>query len=77
MPYYQPKVPQQTNFTDCGLFLLHYMERFCLDLPEDLSRHAIDKVIMGEDWFPVEEVDGKRRKISECIDMLYHETDPQ
>lgn len=23
-----PKVPQQTNFTDCGLYLLQYAEQF-------------------------------------------------
>lgn len=23
-----PKVPQQTNFTDCGLYLLQYVEAF-------------------------------------------------
>lgn len=23
-----PKVPQQTNFTDCGLYLLQYVEEF-------------------------------------------------
>lgn len=23
-----PKVPQQTNFTDCGLYLLQYVEMF-------------------------------------------------
>lgn len=23
-----PKVPQQTNFTDCGLYLLQYVEQF-------------------------------------------------
>lgn len=25
-----PKVPMQTNYFDCGLFLLQYVEKFCL-----------------------------------------------
>lgn len=28
MPNYTVKVPQQNNFTDCGLFLLQYVEQF-------------------------------------------------
>ena len=26
--WYAPKVPQQTNGTDCGLFLLEYVQNF-------------------------------------------------
>jgi Ulp1 family protease len=77
MTSYHPKVPQQNNYTDCGLFLLHYMERFCLDLPKDLSRDYVLRHLMGEDWFPTEEVDGKRRKIASCIDMLFKEAQPK
>lgn len=28
MPNYTVKVPQQNNFTDCGLYLLQYVEQF-------------------------------------------------
>jgi len=28
LPYYQPDVPNQANYYDCGLFLLHYIEKF-------------------------------------------------
>lgn len=28
LPVYHPHVPQQSNGTDCGLYLLHYIEKF-------------------------------------------------
>lgn len=28
VPHYQPKLPKQQNFTDCGLFVLQYAETF-------------------------------------------------
>ena len=31
MPHYQPSVPKQRNYTDCGLFLLEYVEAFIRD----------------------------------------------
>lgn len=66
---YHPPVPQQPNYTDCGLFLLHYVEKFCLDMPNDLSKMAISS-LMGRDWFSSSEVSGKRRTIVKCIDAL-------
>ena len=30
-PHYQPKLPKQQNFTDCGLFVLQYAETFLLN----------------------------------------------
>jgi len=29
------QVPCQKNTWDCGVFLLHYVEKFCLDPKED------------------------------------------
>ena len=31
MPHYQPQAPKQRNYTDCGLFLLEYVEAFLRD----------------------------------------------
>ena len=71
---YHPRVPQQPNYTDCGLYLLHYVEKFCLDLPNDVSKTSVTGgSLMGEDWFPSSEVSGKRRFISSCIDSLMKE----
>jgi hypothetical protein len=74
LPMFGPKVPLQTNYTDCGLFLLHYMELFCLDLPNDLSSNFIRSELMGEEWFPESDVLGKRAHISEIIASLVRET---
>lgn len=71
---YHPRVPQQPNYTDCGLYLLHYVEKFCLDLPADVSKSSVSGgSLMGDDWFPASEVSGKRRTISSCIDSLMKE----
>lgn len=69
---YHPSVPQQPNYTDCGLFLLHYVEKFCLDLPSDVSKTAISS-LMGPDWFPASEVSGKRKAIANRIDSLLND----
>ena len=29
LPLRKPKVPQQSNGSDCGVFLLHFIEKFC------------------------------------------------
>ena len=29
LPVKKPKVPQQANGSDCGIFLLHFIEQFC------------------------------------------------
>lgn len=35
MPNYMVKVPQQNNFTDCGLYLLQYVEHFFTVSPQN------------------------------------------
>lgn len=66
MPGCSPKVQQQPNFSDCGIYLLQYVESFFrtpvtdYTLPITSLRH----------WFPEEEVRHKRAYIAELIRNL-------
>jgi Ulp1 family protease len=39
LPWVRVRVPQQNNFADCGVFILHYAELFLTQLPspQDLT----------------------------------------
>jgi len=68
----RPMKPEQENYSDCGIFLLHYVEKvfnsvaqfFWPSLP-DLS-----------DWFTIDEVGRKRGEISDLIKCLATEQNP-
>ena len=60
-PKYQMKVPIQKNYSDCGVFLLHYVEKFCL-LEEFHNINQIDG-----DWFDLSEIVEKREEIQKII----------
>ncbi|KAF7287034.1 hypothetical protein GWI33_002419 [Rhynchophorus ferrugineus] len=60
------KVPQQTNFTDCGLYLLQYVEQFFNDPIKDYNIP-----IKGIDsWFDEITVTKKREDICNLLRML-------
>ncbi|KAK9692716.1 Ulp1 protease family, C-terminal catalytic domain [Popillia japonica] len=61
-----PKVPQQTNFTDCGLYLLQYVESFFSD-PIKNYRLPIHQL---KNWFDEITVTKKREDISKLIKEL-------
>uniref|UniRef100_UPI003AACFC0B sentrin-specific protease 6 n=1 Tax=Centroberyx gerrardi TaxID=166262 RepID=UPI003AACFC0B len=57
-----PRVPQQDNFSDCGVYILQYVESFfenpipSFHLPVNLS-----------EWFPQQRMKTKRKEIKELI----------
>ncbi|CAI9589623.1 unnamed protein product [Staurois parvus] len=57
-----PRVPQQNNFSDCGVYILQYVESFfenpiqSFDLPMNLT-----------DWFPQQRMKAKREEIRNLI----------
>ncbi|OVA10483.1 Peptidase C48 [Macleaya cordata] len=63
------ELPQQENSFDCGLFLLHYVERFLEDAPVHFSPFKIEKCsnFLNLDWFPPEEASLKRAFIQNLI----------
>ncbi|XP_063235233.1 sentrin-specific protease 6-like [Bacillus rossius redtenbacheri] len=64
-----PKVPQQHNFTDCGLYLLQYAESF-FSSPITDYRIPIQTL---DDWFPEEIVNHKRQDICMILHKLMKE----
>eukprot|EP00092_Neocalanus_flemingeri_P016495 GFUD01017849.1.p1 GENE.GFUD01017849.1~~GFUD01017849.1.p1 ORF type:complete len:1547 (+),score=557.86 GFUD01017849.1:282-4922(+) len=73
-----PKVQQQPNFSDCGIYLLQYVESFFRDPIGDYSLPIrsimADRSIM--EWFTKEEVELKRHNIAELIRKLAGEQNP-
>ncbi|CAH2223082.1 SUMO1 sentrin specific peptidase 7 L homeolog isoform X1 [Pelobates cultripes] len=61
-----PKVPKQDNSTDCGLYLLQYVESFFLK-PIDNFDHPMHL----EEWFPLSVVKNKREEIRDLILQLH------
>ncbi|XP_059842598.1 sentrin-specific protease 6 isoform X4 [Hypanus sabinus] len=63
-----PRVPQQDNFSDCGVYVLQYVESFfenpipSFELPMNLT-----------DWFPQQQVKKKREEIRNVILKLCEE----
>ncbi|KAF2897296.1 hypothetical protein ILUMI_08881 [Ignelater luminosus] len=69
-----PKIPQQTNFTDCGLYLLQYVEEF---FKQPLKDYRIPMKLLKE-WFEESVVTRKREDISLLIKelMIKYNKDP-
>merc|ERR1719300_1886758 len=65
----RPKKPEQENFSDCGIFLLHYVEKIFLSLPHFFWRSSLERAT-GVNWFGAEEISKKRGEIAELIRIL-------
>ncbi|KAF0895456.1 hypothetical protein E2562_012461 [Oryza meyeriana var. granulata] len=55
------EVPSQPNQYDCGIFMLHYIERFIQEAPERLTRENLR--MFGRKWFDPEETAVLRDRI--------------
>lgn len=64
-----PKVPQQDNFTDCGLFLLQYVETF---LKSKIQNYRVPVTCL-RNWFNPQLVNRKRFDIQQLIHDLMRE----
>ncbi|RZF40329.1 hypothetical protein LSTR_LSTR006938 [Laodelphax striatellus] len=64
-----PKVPQQTNYTDCGLYVLQYVEAF-FEAPIT-DYHIPIKTL--QEWFDVDIVSRKRFDIQQLLHKLMGE----
>uniref|UniRef100_A0ACD5VT55 Uncharacterized protein n=1 Tax=Avena sativa TaxID=4498 RepID=A0ACD5VT55_AVESA len=69
------ELPQQDNLFDCGLFLLHYVERFLTDAPRFFNPMKIDvfSSFLGDGWFVPAEASLKRSLIQKLIHELVTE----
>ena len=66
MPVFCPNIPQQTNLTDCGLFLLQYVESFYQNPLENLDIPLKSL----ENWFSYDVIVRKRHDIAKLIRIL-------
>ena len=73
MPGCCVKSPVQTNFTDCGLYLLHSVEQFYKDPIKDF-RIPIKNMI---NWVPSLVVTKKREELSELLQTLIKREKPE
>ncbi|XP_075233482.1 uncharacterized protein LOC142331448 isoform X2 [Lycorma delicatula] len=64
-----PKVPQQTNYTDCGLYVLQYVEAFFQNPITDYNV----PIKMLQNWFTADEVSRKRFEIQQLLHRLMEE----
>ncbi|KYN15110.1 Sentrin-specific protease 7 [Trachymyrmex cornetzi] len=65
-----PKVPRQSNYTDCGLYLLQYVESFFKDPIKDYTLPI--KIL--ETWFEEMVILRKREELSNLIIKLMNNT---
>lgn len=63
IPFLVPKVPQQTNGVECGIFVLQYASLFLKNAPENFSTSAGYPYFMKEDWFGKEELEGLYKRL--------------
>ncbi|KAJ2719302.1 hypothetical protein GGI07_005296 [Coemansia sp. Benny D115] len=62
------KVPLQSNLCDCGVFVLHYIEKF-LKSPQEATTLALNGITMRK-WFEWEAVKQKRKDILALVARL-------
>uniref|UniRef100_A0A0K2UJS5 Putative LOC100642437 [Bombus terrestris] n=1 Tax=Lepeophtheirus salmonis TaxID=72036 RepID=A0A0K2UJS5_LEPSM len=67
-----PKVPQQPNFSDCGIFLLQYVESFFHSPIADYHLPIMNL----RNWFSTDIVRNKRSDIAKIIRNLAEEQNP-
>ncbi|KAH9560680.1 hypothetical protein CY35_06G119500 [Sphagnum magellanicum] len=66
------QVPLQDNESDCGLFLLHYIELFVKDAPSTFRLCDLDsRDLFGRSWFPSEDASGLRASILQHLESLF------
>ncbi|KAG8369178.1 hypothetical protein BUALT_Bualt15G0124200 [Buddleja alternifolia] len=73
------ELPQQQNSSDCGLFLLHYVELFLEEVPANFNIYKITSSLkfLQADWFPPGEASMKRAHIERLICGLLDTTHSQ
>ena len=66
MPHFCPDIPQQPNLTDCGLYLLEYVEAFFRTPIQDFSV----PIASLASWFTADQVEITSAKTSVIVPLL-------
>ncbi|KAL2342056.1 hypothetical protein Fmac_009996 [Flemingia macrophylla] len=79
MRFISLELPQQENLYDCGLFLLHYVECFLEEAPNNFNPFEITKCsnFLRSNWFPPPEASLKRSHIQNLIYDIFESTSLQ
>ncbi|KYQ91039.1 hypothetical protein DLAC_07940 [Tieghemostelium lacteum] len=72
-PIFTGHVPMQQNYSDCGIFLLHYIELFCKNPEKKFPKNC---AFQRPAWFPTSQTDAKRDVIRSLIYTLRKKHDP-
>lgn len=65
------RVPRQENYTDCGCFLLQFVEEFFKATPQpQFLKNLADKKFDLSDWFPPEIAQNRRQIMKERIESF-------
>ncbi|KAF5179687.1 pentatricopeptide (PPR) repeat-containing protein [Thalictrum thalictroides] len=80
IPLLVPKVPQQQNSEDCGIYVLYYINLFMKNAPEDVSISESYSNFMNENWFNIEGLETFWNEIFLCAStnlgqFIFHEVD--
>merc|ERR1712130_672891 len=68
LPLRRTTVPQQSNGSDCGVFLLHFIEKFCEEPQWNPQKFNIE-------WFSPDEIEAKRDQIRNIVWRLKAESE--
>ncbi|XP_058102131.1 probable ubiquitin-like-specific protease 2A isoform X2 [Magnolia sinica] len=66
IPLLVPKVPQQRNGEECGVFVLYFIKLFLQSAPENFSIFDGYPYFMKENWFDFKGLEKFRRQIYPC-----------
>ncbi|BBN03775.1 ubiquitin-like-specific protease 1C/D [Marchantia polymorpha subsp. ruderalis] len=71
-------VPQQDNESDCGLFLLHYIQCFLQEAPARFTRNDLESSNrFGRNWFKPSKASQLRQEILDILERLFEERGAQ
>ncbi|KAL9099392.1 MAG: hypothetical protein Q9163_005103 [Psora crenata] len=69
-------IPQQDNFSDCGLYMLGYLEKFLSDSPPEFIAKIIRRQYKEEDWSNLQP-SNMRTSLREQLQGLYEHQDEE
>lgn len=73
IPLLVPEVPQQTNGNDCGVFLLHFVDKFLKQAPKNFSIcEGCYPYFFTKNWFKSHEIGRRRKHIDDVISKDRH-----
>jgi hypothetical protein len=64
---YVPDVPLQTNAIDCGVYLLKFAQRFCMDPPTSFKDESVIARGINRSWFDVTSIPFLRKYMKKLI----------